>query len=361
VPQASDLARTFDRLFVAAAGDRLKEAGFRRRSGPRHWRRASDGRVDFVDVHRQSSTFPQVGHFVVNAAIHIAAVERYLWPEVVDLDAVKSGAPLWLRGETTVELHDESDEAEVHARLEAVLDVVLSAFESIDVTTPDGLLDAVRRWQPGNEPLAHAANGDLAAAKRALIDGASRPGRFDSPDQFPHPYAARVAEVLGVGPATLPSRPAGGFVSWGAVRDRLRELDGLASTRVSPRHDRLHIDVLRPGDEDLARIRAVTTELGIDEGELEINALPLSLPETARLAARLKPELLARERARPELVAVVRSVSASQLMVEVVDLDDETEAYLRGVVPDAVLLLVPPFRGRRIAELEKAERLASSA
>lgn len=353
-----DIGKVVDRLLVEHAAPILKEHGFKRRSGPRHWRRASEERVDLIDLHRFRGLPPEVAQMRLELATYIPRLDAAYGEAPVAPDKVKDGTPLSMFAPGMERFNDlwayeGMDEASTADALREAVEAAIVTLDSIDVTTEEGLVDAARVYFRTQVPLAHAAFGNMTSARQALVDGAVRPRFFDPPGTGPHPGDLRMAERLGVDPTELPTTPVGGFVDVAAIREALQAaLPGVFQGAL-PTRTHLVVRLLRATDEQVALARQVAG--GVD---LDVRVSPLDPSEIGTAVKALEIELLEAERRRPDLIAVVRSWSAYDVSIETYNLDDETDALIRSHLPDAARTGWPwqwP-----VAVLERAERHAKA-
>lgn len=331
----ADIGKVVDRLFAEHATPILKEHGFKRRSGPRHWRRVGDERVDLIDLHRFRGLPSEVAQMRIDLSVHIPRLAAVLGEGSTPPDKVTGGTHLSMFAPGMEQLDDlwayeRMDEAATGEALRHALEAAVEILDSIDVTSEQGLVDAARVYCRAQVPLAHAAFGNMTSARRALVEGSCRPRFFDPPDTGPHPLDLRMAERLGVDPAELPTTPIGGFVDVPALREALREALPDVFQGALPSRDRLVVRLLRATESQVALAREVAAAV-----DVEVRVSPLDPAEIGAAVRALEIELLAAERSRPELIAVVRSWTAYDVSIETYNLDNETDALIRQHLPDA--------------------------
>lgn len=134
-----DLGKQFDRLFVAEVAPTLKAAGFRRRSGPRHWIRTTvPGRTDYVEIFRVDGSDPDEPTFRLEPWVFVESISRVLGSPEDELADAWPPVHL-LVGPDYVDEHRLGPTTDTEALAAALLRSVTMAIEAYDRADPTDL------------------------------------------------------------------------------------------------------------------------------------------------------------------------------------------------------------------------------
>ncbi len=364
-----DLGGRFMGIVDRFAGADLRAAGFQPMSGSKHWRRVGEHRADFV-------TF----------LVHTRFTEGYVtlglecWTAIPVLQRGQGLTPTDLRRTRTprnaqgvpVDLPDDGDlftitadvdEEVLGARVTASIRTAIAALDAVgDVSTLDALLAGYVASRPTLRPAAHLGFGDAEAARAVLLEQAheaaeTRPVRDNL-------YWRRQADIYGVPVEDLPEgvpevpRPTRPPRETQIRAELLRRALGATATScVADTDGSIRLQVVQPTDEQLAEARAIAGDT-----PLTITVVDVSLEDHTRILRRLQEVLRQREAEREDLVAFPNGWTVGRIGVAVANLDPETEALIRDIVPESILQLSPPSRYSpvEVMLIEKRQRLASA-
>ena len=135
-----DLGKQFDTLFVDAVGPMLKAAGFRRRTGPRHWIRDSvPDRIERIDVYRLRAGDPDEPTFRLEPWLWVGPIARA--NQGGDGEPESGGVPFWLwrRNDIEVEFRfgPHTDRTALADGLVASVAAIIAIIDAVDPDDPD--------------------------------------------------------------------------------------------------------------------------------------------------------------------------------------------------------------------------------
>jgi len=171
-----DLGKQFDSLFVDAVAPMLKAAGFRRRTGPRHWIRDTvDDREDRLEIYRLRSGDPDEPTFRLEPWVWVGPVEGGIGRTAQQLADRWPPAMLWTRTpvEDEFRLGPATDRAALAADLLAAVTTIVETFDAI---RPDDL-ESLLETTPGSWRQAGALYdcGEIERAREVYLSGRVQP------------------------------------------------------------------------------------------------------------------------------------------------------------------------------------------
>lgn len=138
-----DLGKQFDRLFVAEVAPALKAAGFKRRTGPRHWIRTTvPGRTDYFEIFRINASDPDEPTFRLEPWVFVESISRELGYTEEEVAAAWPPVHLLVGPDYVVEhrLGPATDRVALAAALLRSVTMAIEAYDRADPTDLEGLI-----------------------------------------------------------------------------------------------------------------------------------------------------------------------------------------------------------------------------
>lgn len=128
--------------------------------------------------------------------------------------------------------------------------------------------------------------------------------------------------------------PQGGWIEAQSVRERLEKVFGKRLITCEPRGDRLIVQLLRPTPDELDLAEALAQ---IPVERLDLRAISHDLNQRAEIAQQLRRYLHDHASELTDLDAHVTSIADGEIVVTVRNLDDDSLAAIRELVPSSLL------------------------
>jgi hypothetical protein len=251
------------------------------------------------------------------------------------------------------------DEAALADRIRRAVLAAMAAIDALgDLTDPEVLLAACRTHWHHAIAAALVAAGHRDEGRHAVLAEATRHAA-EGHDPRTYRSLVHLAEQCGLPVEALPEPVLVGERPYAATRPVVEQLFGALGATVTwcvGRQDgTVDLTLLQPTDAQVAEAHVIAGDV-----PLHLTIVDVSLDEQTAIVRRLQAALVERERRRDDLVAHVCSWGIGSVMVEVANLDPETESLIRELVPDPFLTIIGD-RPAAVLLVQKSKRLRAGS
>lgn len=361
-----DLGGRFGQLVIDVVGADLRAAGYRPRQKGKHWRRVRGDRADLIGFHTFTRTSHEFAELRLEGGVYLPALDRAMGMPASDPARARTEDGLPVPDDLTDDdrhfaITAEVDEGALMAKIRRVLLARMAAIDDLgDLSTGPPLVDfCTGLGSLGHRTAALVIAGRREEARALLLSWADEFAAAGSDPRIVR-WATGLAEASGLGLDGLPNpqvvEPVDLRTPALPVVDEIRRALGPTASWAAAQTDgSIDLQLVLPTDEQVEEARAIA-----GDHTIRIQVVRISAEEQTRVLHELNDALLTRERERDDLVAHVGSWGVGRIVVNVANLDAETEAIIRDIVPDEVLT-ISTHRSEAVLLVEKRHRLAHAA